>query len=261
MKKLFIIPLLSVATALCFVSCLEIGGSGNREEGTLPAVFNYNVREGVYSMLTVAGEFAAPTLVASDLRQGDCILAHFTLDWDHQPTGDSLYRATNISYIMLGQSYAEVQSDFDEKELVVPAEDILPIQAIALQSYHPILKGKVFFAFSHNAPAKQEMDYIMIAKPNEDPSDNTVTVYITGKKKNNPDGSNTAIESLYAIDTSGVIGELGQENTIRENSMDYRVQQLKIKVNYCTGVDENNVPKYQEYAYNNGTITLSDYKN
>ncbi|MDR2804803.1 MAG: hypothetical protein LBB85_04055 [Dysgonamonadaceae bacterium] len=260
MKRLFIIPLLSAVVALSFVSCLEMGGGGNREETTLPAVVNYSVKEAVPTLLTVAGEFSVPSLTTSDLRMGDCILAHFTLDWDHQPKGDSLYRATNISYIDVSQSYAEVKTDFDEQELVVSAEDLLPIQAMTLQLYNAILNGKVFFGFSHDASIKQDMDYILIARPSDTPSDDTVTLYITGKKNNQPDGAQTAIEALYAIDMLGVINELGKEATIHENSIDYRVQQLKVKIKYCNGIDENNVPKYQEYVYNNGTLTLSVYK-
>ncbi|MDR1526893.1 MAG: hypothetical protein LBS46_04380 [Dysgonamonadaceae bacterium] len=259
MKKIFIVPLLSTAVALCLVSCLE-GGGGNKQEGTFPAVVSYNTDIALPTILTTIGEFAAPKLATSDLKKGDCILVRFTLDWDNQPTNKSPFYATNISYLDIDQSYAEIKDDFDEKELIVPADSILPILSVIPQSYHAILNGKVFFVFGHNVSIKQDMDYSMIVKPNEDAStDAAVTVYVICKKNNEPDETKYNVENLYAIDMLNVIGELGEEITVHENGVDIRTQQLKIKIKYCTGVDEQGVPQYQSY-YNDGTITLAVYK-
>jgi hypothetical protein len=259
MKKLFTIPLLSVIATLTLVSCLEVGGGGNREEGTLFAVVGYSTEEAVPTIATVSGVFAAPSLLSYDLNKGDCILAHFTLDLDHQPTGASLYHATDVSYIGVDQSYAEIQNNLADVTPIIAAEELLPIQAITPQSYNAFLNGKVFFGFRHIASVKQEIDYRMLVVPDNDSSDGTATAYITGKKRNKPDGSTTTIETFYAFDMLHAITELGKETTIRENFVDYTAYQLTLKIKYCVEMDENDVPKYQDYAYSNG-ITLSVYK-
>ncbi|GHV55937.1 hypothetical protein FACS1894182_01410 [Bacteroidia bacterium] len=260
MKKLFIIPLLSAAVSLSLVSCLEMGKGGNKEEGSLLAVVGYSTKVMAPTMLTIAGEFAAPSLASENLYRGDCIWAHFTLDWDNQPNSEPPYYATEISYVTIDQSEAEIPTNFDEKELYIPAENILPIQSLAIQSYNPILNGKVFFGFSHNAPTKQDMGYTLFVKPNENASSDPITVYIIGEKKNKPEGASSTIETIYAFDMLGAIATLGEETTIRENSVEYRVKQMKIKIKYCTGVDSNNAPTYQDYNSGN-TITLSIYTN
>jgi hypothetical protein len=254
MKNLFIVPLLSVAVALCFTSCL--GGGGNREEGTLPAVVGYNTDIATPVILTTAGEFAAPDLATSDLEKGDCILVRFTLDWDNQPTSKPPYYATNVSYIGIDQSYAEVGTDFDERTLIVSADSILPILSVSPQSYHPIFNGKAFFTFGHDMSIKQDMDYIAIVKPGDD----AATLYVICKKYNDPNETTYDMQNLYAIDMIGAIGELGKETTVHENGTDIPIRQLDIKIRYCTGVDEQGVPTYQDYIYNEGTLTLAVYR-
>jgi hypothetical protein len=262
MKKIFIIPVLSIAVAMCLVSCL--GGDGrNMSEGTLPAVVGYSTTERTPTMITASGEFAAPELATgtSIPNTGDCILARFTLDWDNQPANATLYHATNIIYINIDQTYAQIDGDFDETTLPdgISEDNLLPIVSITPQSYNPILNGKVFFSFAHNVSVKQEMDYTAIVKPGST-SDETATLYITGRKLNSPNETTYNVENLYAIDMLHVIRELGTESTTQEAGIDTPVQQLKIKIKCCTGVDAEGAPKYQEYTYNYGTITLAVYK-
>jgi len=260
MKKLFFILSLGII-ALNLTSCLPTGT--NRQEVSLQAVFSYNLTEGLPSILTVAGEFAAPGLASSDLEIGECLNVHITLDWDNQPAGASIYYASNIYYEPVGQNYnPTVQSDFDETETVLPASDLLPIQSFAPLAYHPILEGKFFLYFTHLAPQKQDMKYIAIVKPNsEESADEPVDVYIIAQKTNSPDTSNMLIENVYAIDMNNVIRELGEVATYKEASVEYSVKELKIRLNYCTGLDENDIPAYSLYQYSgsSSTITLSVY--
>jgi hypothetical protein len=257
MKKLFSIPILSVLASLCFVSCLGLGDGGNREEGQLLAVVGFSSKELVPTIRTQSGEFSAPNLVSADLLPGDCIVAEFTLDWDHQPKGDSLVRATNVRYALIEQSEADAQSNFDEKaELNFPSDDLFPIESLTPYFYTPLYFGKVFFSFRHTAPQKQEMTYTAIVKLNADPSDGTGTLYLIGKKTNQPTGSEINGEVVYAIDLQNVLLTLGEDTTIPQNPVESEpAKQLKLKIKYCTEVDENNVPRFQEYS-TVGTYTI-----
>jgi hypothetical protein len=49
---------------------------------------------------------------------------------------------------------------------------------------------------------------------------------------------------------------LGEITTTRENSVDLTVQELKFTIRYCTGVDENNIPKYQMYGTGNESLAI-----
>jgi hypothetical protein len=257
MKKLITIPFLSLLVALSFVSCLDLGSGGNREEGTLLAVVGYEPKESVLTMRTRAGIFSAPGLstLTSDLMPGDCILAQFTIDWDHQPKKDSLTRATNIQYTLVEQSLVQV-NDFDETApLDFDVEDLLPIQSLSFQDYTPYFNGKAFIVFGHVMPAKQEMEYTMTLRPSDLTDDYTITAYVIGKKLSRPTGSATNVNILYAIDMYHAIFDLGKESTVKENALEYTSRELKVKFKYCTGVDENNVPLYQDS--DKGTVVLS----
>jgi hypothetical protein len=257
MKKFFIIPSLILGVVLCFVSCLNLGKGGNRLETTLPAVVGYDVDEAVPVIKTVSGIFAAPALASTDVHAGDCILAHILLDWDQQPKGKSLAYASILDYSLIDQGYGLVDREFDDTQLAVPLEDLLPVRAVAIHSYNSILNGKVFFGIACTAPTKQEMSYRLFAKPGADPADDEATLYIVGEKTNHPEGSDVNLEMLYAFDLFNVINELGKETTVSENSLPYTAKVLKIKVKYCTGVDDHNAPLYQEYNYTHGQVVLS----
>ena len=254
MKKLFYV-LLSGITALGLISCLSAGA--NRQEGTFPAVVSYNIQEGLPSILTVIGEFAARDLLSSNLEKGDCILAHFTLDWDNQPEESSINYASNIAYVFVEQSKALMQNNFDEMEL----EDLLLIRSVGAQAYSPNLDGKFFFHFIHSAPQKQEMKYIAIVSPDSEttPGD-TIDVRIIAQKTNYPDTPDMDIENLYAIDMHDVIRALGKEATYGDPPIEYPVKELKIRIKYCTSLNEDNTPVFTLYQYNGQSIiTLSVY--
>ena len=227
----------------------------NREEGTFPAVVSYNVKEKLPSILTVIGEFAAPDLASTDLKKGDCILTHFTLDWGNQPENSSIFHASNISYAFVNQNYAQVQSNFDETESILPIEDLLPIRSLAPFAYSPILDGKFFLHFLHSAPQRQDMRYIAIAVPNSETTpDDTVDLYLVAQKINYSGTPNMDIDNLHVIDIRNVIMALGKETTYREYSIEYRVKEPKIRIKYCAGFDEDDIPVYTLYQYNGQSI-------
>ena len=259
MKKLFFILVLGII-ALNLTSCLPTGA--NREEGTFPAVVSYNPKEEVTSLLTVVGELAAPGLATSGLRKGDCIIANFTLDWDNQPEDASIYYASNITHLFVEQDYAMVQSDFDEAEVILPDTYLLPIESLSPLAYHPILEGKFFFYFLHRASQQQTVNYMAIVKPNgEDSANEPVDIYVIAEKLNNPGTSDMTFENFFAFDMDSVIRELGKEDTYEAGStVEYSVKELKVRIKYCTGFDNNDNPVYELYQYNGDSIiTLSVY--
>ena len=256
MKKLFFI-LLSGITVLNLTSCLS---GSNRTDLSYFAVVSYNVKEGLPSILTVIGEFAAPDLAATDLQKGDCIGALFTVDFDHQPAGASIYHATNIRYDLVGQSFATVQNNFDEKELIFPATDLLPFKTAQAFTYSPILEGKFFFKFVHSASKQQEMKYIAIVKPNvEVYGDKPVDLYLIAQKTNKPDAPDADVDCYYAFDLHDAIQEFGKETTYGSgSSVEYRVQELKAKIKFCTGLDEEGIPEYKLFDYLNASTGRTD---
>lgn len=258
MKKLFLHVLIGIM-ALNLVSCLPAGS--NMTEMASLAVVSYNTKEEHRSILTViygyGSEIAVPELESADLKIGDCILARYTIDWDNQPESASIDYATNIIYLLVEQSYPSVQNDFDETEAILPDADLLPIQAITPQAYHPILGGKFFLYFNHSAPSRQEMDYTAIVKPSNTPN-KPVDLYLIGEKKNKPEGSNTNFDNPYVIDMRRVIEELGKDTLFKESSVEYTIRQLQVNLKYCTGLDEDDVPQYEDYnPGTNATFTFS----
>ena len=256
MKKLFFILSLGII-ALKLTSCLPAGA--NMQELTTPAVVSYNINEGLPSILTVYGEFVVPSWISTDLNNGDCIITRFTLDWDNQPKSDPPYQATNVVYDLVEQSPATVQNDFIEMETILPADDLLPIQELMPWNYSFRLNGKFFMDFEHSAPQKQDIKYIAIVKPNIEPlEDVLVDVYLFAQKLNKPDASNVTITNIYAIDMYGAIMELGQDTTITDSMVEYRIKELKMRIKYYSGLDEKGFPVYKTYKYDgNSTISLS----
>jgi hypothetical protein len=252
MKKIVFILFVGI-TGLNLVGCLPKGL--NKDDLVFPAVVSYNNQEGLRSMLTVAGEFAAPEL---DLESGECILTSFTLDWDEQPANSSIYYASNIQYVLIEQSNADIQNDFDETEIIVPEADLLPIKSLVPQTYRPILNGKYFVIFSHPVPSNQEMAYKAIVKQIT-PGEPVANVYIIGEKTNKAELTNIDTDNLYVFDMSNAINVLGKDTTYRESSVDFTVKQLKINLKYCIGLDEDGLPEYKDYTAANA-ITLSLYK-
>ena len=245
MKKL-IFNLCIGIIALNLVSCLPKGS--NMDVIECPAVVS---KDGTTFILTEFGVFAAPTL-DSKLEDGSCIWAHFTLDWDNQQAKTPPYYASNITYEPVDQSSAEIQTDFDEKETIVPKEDLLPIRLCVPRPYHPFLNGKLFMSFNHLVPLQQKMTYRAIVKPGAT-SDEPVDVYfIAEKEKPVAEGTAEDLLNLYAIDMRMVINsKWGKDITFASGEPG---RQIQIRIKYCTGLDDDDVPQYGNY---NSTITLS----
>jgi len=241
MKKLFVI-LLAGIIALSLVSCLPSGE--NKTEFLLPAVVN---RGSIPSLLTALDEFIAPTLVSSELKNGDCILAYFVVDHDNQPQGSSHFQVSELSYGIMGKNVAEIRDDFDKTDIFNDTDffidDFLPIQALTPQLYHPRLGGNFFLIFEHSVPEGQSIEYFAIV---DESVDESINVYLIAKKANEKDDQNISRRIIHAIDMRDIINELGTDTTIEG----VPVKELKFDIQYCTGVnneDGNYIPAYKEH--------------
>jgi hypothetical protein len=260
MKKSFSILFLLVAFALGLVSCLDMGDGGNSSTFTLPGIVSNNPAKGGLTLLTVAGEFAAPLLsTESDARPGDCLIARLTIDLDNQPSKD-YYTATNVSILaMLNQSMVDIREDTVIVEDFFPVDSIFPIKNLFLEDYDPVLKGKFFLDITHNTSIRQEISYKMIAVQKDLPSKQEVTdVYLIAKKGG---ATTTSIsETIHAFDILYGISTLGKDTTVTSSSVTSPIKLLTVNLKYCSDVKDGE-PVYTNYTPSSTPLKLAVYTN
>jgi hypothetical protein len=225
---LFFLLLLSIMTG--GVSCLGKGESESKSSATSLAVIDSRPEMGGCVMNLPEAVVATPEL-ANNLKEGDCILVNFTINYSKQPSTD-YYTATEIKYQLLNNTPVEVRGG----EMIDDYND--PLSYIFLIS-RPNFKGNLFAQIEHEEKDSQLYDYELIFNPDSVDEKGIHTVFLKSRKLNKV-GTQNAYESFnlhplfeaYGKDTLYQSGSIKQE---------YRYVSLNFK--YQSGVEEG-LPVY-----------------
>ena len=231
MRKLFFIPII-LGFIIGFNSC-NIGDSGNISTyPNVPAVVDFNINFGGYTICTPYGIFAAPSL--NDCSTGDCLLLReFTIDYDNQPSTDYL-TATSIIKEAVDLSYFEQTNSFDLNESTLP---VTSLEGVSSEYYH----GKIFIM----ARVKDKTPNLrLIYNTEEEVISGTKNLYLLAQ----PSSSIYAdyYSTLTAFDLLDFIYVQGRDTTVTVSGSSEKreYKYVKINVKYVSSISDG-IPEYK----------------
>jgi hypothetical protein len=233
---LFVVLPLGMVTGL--MSCLE---SGNRTSMSDLAVMVYNQEMQALAMHASSFVCAAPQL--QNLKENDCILAKFTIDFDNQPS-NQYYTVTISDYNLITKDTVRVKPG----DLTDEYTDSLRIFQLFLS---PLYNGHLFIQTEQVGTSNYVYDLELICNPDSIDENGIHTAFLKSKLINGTPNQNLSsyVYPMEAFDVNRLIDSYGKDTTIVNfgYSQDYKYLSLNFK--YQSGIKENE-PVYTSYGKN-----------
>jgi len=231
MRKLFFIPLV---LGIGLNSC-NFGNSGNTDVfWPMPAVVDYDLNMGGFTMGTELGIFAAPSLM--EYYPGDCLYLHeFTVDYDNQPFE---YRvATNIVRTKISKSYITVEEN-NSTDIGDYSLPLLELDGASVEFY----RGNFFVLATSN---DENPDLRMVFNSEEPETEGRKNLYVLAKASS-PNPSSLEEKKMHAFDLYYFISDYGRDTTLNVSGFPQEIKYKYVKVNlkYLSGISGDDIPTF-----------------
>ncbi|MDR0507668.1 MAG: hypothetical protein LBH32_12765 [Dysgonamonadaceae bacterium] len=245
-KKLLFFMSLTAMTAI-FTGCLNSGG--NRASYSYYAVMVYNPE--IMDLTMNAPEPLLVPELQGKVKEGDCMRASYTIDFDNQPTGSLYYTATNVSIYPLNKRTLRIEGG----DMIDDHNDsINNIRQIFGEIY---FDGKIFVIADQQGNANQLYKLEAICNPDSVDENGIHTVYLKSKKDNETSGdSKTSVSTEEAIDMNPMLAAYGKDSIYSLNK-EVIFRYVNFNLKYQSGTVDG-APVYRSYG--NSPITVLSLK-
>ena len=233
MKMMRIVFLCSTLSLFFLASCIE--DVGNSE--TIPidnAVVRYYTNfPGMTFLNTAYGSLAASEIDKEGYKQGDCLFASFTVDYDNQPAPSQYVLVTNIKYEKIGKS-SIVMLDAGS-QVISDTIDVLSVDSIKGLTFVgsiPCIDNNLFMGFDQLDTKTQNYEYQLVYSDsliNEIP-----ILYVCAKKSGLSSATPYGDYKYQAFDIKPFLNQYAD----KDNKFSFYLQ-------YKKGVDANNKNVYE----------------
>lgn len=233
-----------VSFALAFV-CLIVGltaciEGGNKSSDSWYAVVGQNTLMGGKTLITRYGELAVADPL-SNLYPGDCVFAHYAIDYDNQPSA-TYYTATEVQVSSaIDESYVRIVD-----ELIEDDPNYNGTMDAVLAYYLPSFWGKVIFEISYTGYSEQSQSYALICNPEEKDSNGNMNMYLKAKKGGEESGSTITTGDRQVFDLYYMINTYGRDTTFTDGMDSYKYKYVKTYIKYCSKIDEDGACTYTD---------------